>query len=140
MNDDKEILWSRRKKDFIIDWFNGTGKGGQHRNKNACCCRLKDKETGIQTVSTEHKSASMNLKSAFRKMVDLLQQHYSTEEFERKNTAGFGGNRVRTYNEVQDRIVDEDTKEKYSYRQTVGKGDISDLIRDRALKLNKENK
>lgn len=46
----KQHLRSWTKDDFDIDWFSGSGAGGQHRNKHQNCVRLKDKETGITCV------------------------------------------------------------------------------------------
>ena len=66
----KELLFSVTKKDFEITYFNGTGKGGQHRNKHANCVRLKHKETGIITTGQDHKSQRDNLKAAFKRMVE----------------------------------------------------------------------
>lgn len=37
------------KSDLEVDWFSGTGAGGQHRNKHQNSCRLTHKPTGIQT-------------------------------------------------------------------------------------------
>ena len=42
---------------------------------------------------------------------------------------------IRSYNECDDRIVDHDTKAKYSFHHTVGVGDLSKIIDDRARKL-----
>jgi len=96
---------------------------------------MKDKETGIQTESQEFKSAQQNLKAAFHKMVKKLEQHYAQKEVEREQTASFGTTRIRTYNECDDRVVDEQTGDKYSFKHTVGKGDISQIIEDRRIKM-----
>lgn len=131
----KTLIWSRRKKDFRIDWFSGTGAGGQHRNKCMNSCRLTDKETGIQTSSQEHRSAKQNLKSAFHKMVKLLEEYYKAQEKERQQTASFGAPRIRTYNECDDRVTDDEYGMQYSYHYTVGKDDISKIIEDRRRKM-----
>lgn len=99
---------------------------------------MKDKETGIQTESQEFKSAKQNLKAAFHKMVNKLKEHYASlekKQEEKRQNADFGERRIRTYNEVDDRVVDEQTGDKYSYRHTVGRGDITEIIDERRKKV-----
>jgi len=135
----RTVLWSRRKKDFIVDWFNGEGGGGQHRNKNACCCRIKDIETGIQTSSQEFKSASQNKKAAFRKMVRLLSAHYASLDLHesRASGAGFGDQKVRTYHEPDDRVVNHATGKTWSLRSVVKGDKFSECVEDNLLERNK---
>jgi protein subunit release factor A len=68
-------------------------------------------------------------------MVELLKEHYENEELERRMTADFGVKRIRTYNEHDDRVTDDEYGMQYSYRHTVGKGDISNIIEDRRKKM-----
>jgi len=51
----RELLFSITKDDFIIEWYFGSGSGGQHRNKHQNCCRLKHVESGVITTGTEQK-------------------------------------------------------------------------------------
>ena len=37
----KELLFHAERKDFRIDYFSGTGAGGQYRNKHQNCVRLR---------------------------------------------------------------------------------------------------
>lgn len=46
---------SYTRKDFDIDWFSGTGAGGQHRNKHQNCIRITHRETGIRVQCTKHR-------------------------------------------------------------------------------------
>ena len=68
MNKSKELLFSITKKDFKIEYYSGTGAGGQHRNKHQNCVRFKHMESGVITSGTESKSRDVNLKKAFNRM------------------------------------------------------------------------
>ena len=120
------------KKDFIVDYFSGTGAGGQHRNKHMNCCRITHKDTGLSASSQEHKSQLQNKKTAFRKLAKILIAYLFTEEEEARNpSASMGQKYTRTYKETKDLVVDHLTGEKFSYSNTVGKGDMSKLIEAR---------
>lgn len=143
----KKTWWSRRKQDFRIDWFSGTGGGGQHRNKHPNCCRMTDLETGIQTTGQESRSRTQNLKAAFHRMVKMLVKYYndlsknsdSSQQLNQKINPTFGGKYTRTYHEVDNRVVDHVTGKKYSYNKTVGCGDISQIIEDRVKMAQERN-
>jgi protein subunit release factor B len=64
----EKAKFSVTKKDFTLTWFNGSGGGGQHKNKHANCARLKHDDTGIITVGQDHKERPRNQKDALRRM------------------------------------------------------------------------
>lgn len=135
----KELWWSRRKKDFKIEWFSGTGSGGQHRNKHQNCCRMTDIETNIITIGQDHKERSRNQKDAFHRMIEKLKQHY--EDQEEKEEPGRSSDKqatTRSYDKHSNRVTDHVTGLKYSYKHTVGRGDLSEIITDRR-KFSNEN-
>jgi protein subunit release factor B len=66
----KELLFSVTKKDFNIDWFSGRGAGGQNRNKNQNCVRLRHKESGANGTGQSHKSRQANLREALKTLTD----------------------------------------------------------------------
>ena len=66
----KQLLFSVTKKDFDIDYFNGTGKGGQHRNKHANCVRLKHRDSGVMVTAQESRKKEQNLSVAFKRILD----------------------------------------------------------------------
>jgi len=68
----KEKLFSVTKKNLTLEYFNGTGKGGQHRNKHANCCRCKHPPSKAVGVCQEHRSKEQNTKEAFRRMADSV--------------------------------------------------------------------
>lgn len=128
---ERELLFSFKKEDFEITWFNGTGPGGQNRNKRKNCCRIKHIESGLMASCQEHKSASQNKRAAFYKLVSLLINHYvPAQEVGR----GMSNETTRTYNESKNYVKDHVTGRKFSYHETVGKGDISEIVEDRLKK------
>jgi len=134
----KKRIWGRNKKDFKFDWFNGSGAGGQYRNKVANCLRLTDKETGLTVTAQSSRSRLQNTKDAFNRLVDKLIEFYNKKEVEERiNTPSFGKESTRTYHECDNRVTDHVTGEKYSFAHTVGKGDLSLLIEDRIRYFNK---
>ena len=65
----KELLFSITKKDFKIDYFSGTGAGGQHRNKHQNCVRLHHTESGVIVTGQSSRERKSNIKEAFNNMV-----------------------------------------------------------------------
>ena len=63
LNMDKELIFQATKKDFKLDWFSGSGAGGQHRNKHQNCLRLTHIPSGI-TVTSQTLQPRVCLKSA----------------------------------------------------------------------------
>jgi len=104
--------WTR--KDFVIDWFSGTGAGGQHRNRHQNCVRITHKESGITTVGQNHRERRRNLDEAFQEMGKRLSKWYWGEE--QKERAPFGETRIRTYNECENYVKDHRTDQLFSYK------------------------
>ena len=61
----KELLFSVTKKDITIEYFSGSGAGGQHRNKHRNCVRMYHKKSGARSVGQSNKERTRNLKEAF---------------------------------------------------------------------------
>ena len=64
----KELLFSITKKDFDIQFFSGTGAGGQHRNKHQNCVRLHHRDSGVTVTGQSNKSRIANQKEAFENL------------------------------------------------------------------------
>jgi len=64
----RELLYSTRPKDYVITYFNGSGSGGQHRNKHANACRILHKESGAIVECQEFKSKQRNTTTAFGRL------------------------------------------------------------------------
>ena len=106
----RELIKSWTKKDFSIEWFSGTGAGGQHRNKHQNCVRVRHIESGIVTVGQNHKSRTQNFSEAFHEMGRRLKDHYyPVIPKERAPHTDV----VRTYNICENRVVDKSSGDKY---------------------------
>jgi protein subunit release factor B len=68
----KELLFSVRgnSKDIRWDYYRGSGKGGQKRNKTENCCRCTHLPSGAVGKSEEGRSKDHNKRQAFRRMAE----------------------------------------------------------------------
>lgn len=65
----KELLFSITKNDLEVDWFSGTGCGGQYRNKHQNCCRIRHKDSGVIATGQSQRDRPSNLKEAMENLV-----------------------------------------------------------------------
>jgi len=118
INPDIEIdeRYSKRSDDdFRSEWFSGTGKGGQKRNKSQSCIRLIHIPTGIvETVQSRSRETSYSeAKEALLKQLDsaMKAEKYGTLSSVRKDQVGSGmrGDKIRTIRFQDDIVVDNRT-------------------------------
>ena len=64
----KELLFSVTKDDLDIDWFSGTGCGGQYRNKHQNSCRIRHKDSGAIATGQSQRDRVSNLKEAMENL------------------------------------------------------------------------
>jgi peptide chain release factor 1 len=78
-----ELIFQATKKDFEVEYFRGSGPGGQHRNKRDTACRIRHKPTGLFSESQRHKSRERNKREAFRKLaqklIDQVEEEHKVE-------------------------------------------------------------
>ena len=65
----KELLFSVTKKDIKVDYFSGTGAGGQHRNKHQNCVRLHHYASGALATGQSNRERKSNIREALRNLV-----------------------------------------------------------------------
>lgn len=116
------------KKDLKITFFNGSGAGGQSRNKNKNCVRMKHIPTGIQSVCQDFKERPRNLKTAFRRLADKLVPLMKNEA--QKERFAAGTTRIRTYHEPRDTVKDNRTGKTYSYKDILDGDGLGELLED----------
>ena len=67
---ERKPLFSVTKEDCKWDYYVGSGKGGQKRNKTSNCVRCTHIASGAVGKSEEGRSQPHNKKNAFRKMAE----------------------------------------------------------------------
>jgi len=89
-----------KDNEIKIEWYSGSGSGGQHRNKHQNCCRITHIPTGLRAVGTSGKSRVSNKREArqslFRKLVALTHQ-----DKERRSDNSI----VRTYRLDENKVI-----------------------------------
>lgn len=64
----------RIERDTEIEFFKGSGPGGQHRNKRETGVRLRHVPTGIVIQTDERRSQSGNREIAFQRLMDAIKE------------------------------------------------------------------
>jgi len=115
--------------EFKVEWYSGTGAGGQHRNKHQNSCRMTHIETGI--VSTAQCRSRLNSQEQARNaLIEQLtnldkSRHRIATSADRKEQVGSGmrGDKIRTYR-FQDDIVKDHNSGKSSSVAKVLRGNF----------------
>lgn len=116
------------EEQFRFEWYSGTGKGGQHRNKHQNCCRCIHEPTGITANGTSSRSREDNRHMAYITCLSRVQAHFH------KDTERYlaGRERIRTYHEPDNRVVDHASGHIDTYTNVVDKGFIDGMVEARA--------
>lgn len=102
--------------DFIVEWYSGTGAGGQHRNKHQNSCRIIHKATK-QVATAQCRSRLNSLESARSALISQLTSadtiaHMSIQSASRKSQVGSGmrGDKIRTIRFQDNSVKDHRTE------------------------------
>lgn len=117
-----------RKADLRIDYYRGSGKGGQHRNKTDSACRINHLPTGQAASAEEFKSQAQNRRAAFRrlaeKLVPLMKKALAPQVPEQDLHR-----RVRTYHQPRGQVKDSRTPgQSWDYETVLSGKALSDII------------
>ena len=102
----------RDDAEFKVEWFSGTGAGGQHRNKHQNCCRVRHLPTGLvqQALGRERYSNLTRAMEGINKQLDEreLSGSLQKQNASRKGQVGSGmrGDKRRTYRFQDDTVYD----------------------------------
>lgn len=105
--------WDKRQDtDYRVEWFSGSGKGGQHRNKHQNSCRLIHIPTGI-VEARQGRNRIDNFNSAKKAIEQKLTELKNTSVGNavgsiRKDMVGSGqrGDKIRTIRSQDNTAVD----------------------------------
>ena len=118
--------------EYRFEWFSGTGKGGQHRNKHQNCCRCIHIETGIQANGTRNRSREANKRDA----LSICMARVAHSRLQQTPRYQAGHNRVRTYHEPRNQVLDHASGETATYKSVIDGGDeFGRLIEARKLAM-----
>ena len=70
MAKNKQLLFSLTKKDFVLECYRASGKGGQHRNKVETAVRIHHPESGAVAFSADERSQVQNKSIAFKRLIE----------------------------------------------------------------------
>jgi len=116
------------KKDFDVDWFSGTGAGGQYRNKHMNCCRITHIATGLRATGQSQRDRPGNQSEAFEKLARLVIAHYAAPPEGRRSTNEV----IRNYHAERNEVLDKASRKRMPYKAVVEGGDIGPMIEARA--------
>lgn len=108
-----------------MEWYSGTGSGGQHRNKHQNSARITHIPSGIVATS-QCRSRENSLNEAMntiRQRVEsaAYQAHANKTASDRKEQLGSGmrGDKIRTYRYQDDRVQDHITNKTGSVKKVM---------------------
>lgn len=119
-------------KDLKIEWYSGTGAGGQHRNKHQNSCRITHISTGM-VATAQCRSRENSLAEAKQSIMEKIDNKFKTQynnevACDRKSQVGSGmrGDKIRTYR-FQDDVVKDHISDKVANAKKVLQGNF-DLL------------
>ena len=114
-----------KESDFKIEWFSGTGAGGQYRNKHQNSCRITHIPSG-EAATAQCRSRQNSLNEAKQNLIEILKRKNYIEikniiAADRKQQVGSGmrGDKIRTYRFQDDIVKDHITGKSASVKQVM---------------------
>ena len=108
-----------------VEWYSGTGAGGQHRNKHQNSCRLTHIPSGV-VVTAQCRSRQNSFDEAMTTLQQRIdkewkRQYNNTVASDRKQQVGSGmrGDKIRTYRFQDDVVKDHITDKSASARKVL---------------------
>lgn len=113
------------KKDFKLEWYSGSGAGGQHRNKHQNCCRITHIESGLTVNGTDSRSRVENQRVAFTKLAHMVIEWYNQQDKIVRETSD---DVIRTYHAERNEVLDKASGAVQPFKDVVDGGDITEMV------------
>jgi peptide chain release factor 1 len=130
--DATSLFLQRDDADFRVEWFSGSGAGGQHRNRHLNCSRIWHVPTGLKQ-ERQGRSREANYREAMAALIVMLDDRLQSgskaiEDDVRRQQIGSGmrGDKRRTYRFQDDQVVDHVTGKSMQVSKAM-KGGLADL-------------
>jgi peptide chain release factor 1 len=113
------------ESDLKVEWYSGTGAGGQHRNKHQNSCRITHIPSGVvvtaQCRSRENSKAEAVAEIQRRVAQQMEMKYNSNIATDRKQQVGSGmrGDKIRTYRFQDDVVKDHVTDKSASVKKVL---------------------
>ena len=120
-----------RKEDLRIDYYRGSGKGGQHRNKTDSACRITHLPTGIVAKSEDQRKQPQNRKTAFKRLAEKLIP--LMKKAAKPETRATSDERVRNYHEPRQQVKDHTVDKTYDYSDVLNGKGLDKIMEDRVV-------
>lgn len=112
MIEQNSLSVSINEADLKVEWYSGTGAGGQYRNKHQNSCRMTHIPTGV-VVTSQCRSRNNSYAEAYaaieQRVLFSSKKSFDQEvASERKKQVGSGmrGDKIRTYRFQDDSVQD----------------------------------
>jgi peptide chain release factor 1 len=131
----EEVDVTINPEDLEIETFRASGPGGQHMQKNETAVRITHRPSGIVVASQSQRSQGQNKVQAMRilraRIFEKVRMEAQAEvDAQRRQMVGSGerGEKIRTYNFLQDRITDHRLKKDWHGIAAILDGDLSEIL------------
>jgi peptide chain release factor 1 len=119
-----------RESDLRIEYYRGSGHGGQKKQKTSSACRITHIITGLSSTSEATRSQDHNRKDAFRKLaaklVPLMEAAIRQNDFQ----VSFNKEEVRVYRAVDRIVKDKRLKNTFDYYDVIDHNGLDKVIEE----------
>ena len=98
------------KKDFRIEWFSGTGPGGQNRNKVQNCVRITHIPSSLKVTGQTERGRNANFKKAFNTLALMVQKWIRQQIAAETKPRQISNETIRTYHFADNYVKDHASK------------------------------